>query len=322
MRQVEMIAVARRVVEDYLGVGAGERFLIVTDTRTGPLLAPALAGQALALGADPVIAVMSPRSRSGEEPPATIAAAMIEADVVLAAASRSCYHTEAKGAAQAHDTRGLFNAPSEDSAWIEGAMTADFLEIREVALRLAEVLRGGTEVRVTSPAGTDVTMSVEGREPKGWLTGICREPGEVSALPAGEVSFPPVEGSTNGRIVIERVMTDIGLVVEPIVWTVRDGLVVDIAGGSEAELLRQHVDGVENATNIGELGIGLNPAARINHDITESKKRLGTAHLAMGDSAGGYGGTVVSDVHLDGIVMTPRVEVDGQVVAADGEVLV
>ena len=43
--------------------------------------------------------------------------------------------------------------------------------------------------------------------------------------------------------------------------------------------------------------------------MTESKKALGTAHLAMGDSAGGYGGTVVSDVHLDGIVMTPRIEV-------------
>ena len=135
MRQVEMIAVARRVVEDYLGVGAGERFLIVTDTRTGPLLAPALAGQALALGADPVIAVMSPRSRSGEEPPATIAAAMIEADVVLAAASRSCYHTEAKGAAQAHDTRGLFNAPSEESARIRRFCAASAFLWRRRPLR-------------------------------------------------------------------------------------------------------------------------------------------------------------------------------------------
>ena len=322
MKSVELSSVARRVVEDYLGVATGERFLIVTDTRTGPLLAPTLAGHAFALGADPVIVVMTPRSRSGEEPPAPIAAAMEEADVVLAAASRSCYHTEAKGAAQANGTRGLFNAPSDDDAWIDGAMTADFVQIREVALRLADVLRAGSEVRVTSPAGTDVTMSIEGREPKGWLTGICREPGQVSALPGGEVSLPPIEGTTDGRIVIERVMTDIGTVHEPVVWTVREGRVSDIDGGVEAERLRQHIDGVENATNIGELGIGLNPLARITHDITESKKRLGTAHLAMGDSAGGYGGTVVSDVHLDGIVMTPTIEVDGRVIASDGQVLV
>ena len=141
MRQIELNAVARRVVRDYLGVREAERFVIVTDTRTGPLLAPTLAGHALALGADPVIVMMTPRSRSGEEPPDAVAAAMVEADVVLAAASRSFYHTEAKGAAQATGTRGLFNAPSDDDAWIDGAMTADFVQIREVAVRLADALR-------------------------------------------------------------------------------------------------------------------------------------------------------------------------------------
>ena len=76
------------------------------------------------------------------------------------------------------------------------------------------------------------------------------------------------------------------------------------------------------ATHVHPTSIGLNPAARITDDITESKKCLGTAHMAMGDSAGGYGGTVVSDVHLDGILMTPTIEVDGRPIAADGRILV
>ena len=322
MRDGELGGVARRAVEDYLGIVAGERFLIVTDTMTSPSIAPALAKAAESLGADPVIAVMTRRSRSGEEPPPLIASAMVEADVVLAAASRSCYHTEAKGAAQAAGTRGVFNTPSQEDAWLEGAMTADFIAMRDQAMRLADALRGGSEMHVTSPAGTDVTFSIEGREPKGWLTGICRNPGEISAFPGGEVSLPPVEGTAAGRIVIERVMTDIGAITTPMTWIVREGLVADITGGVEAERLRVHVDGIENATNIGELGIGINPLARITSDITESKKRLGTAHMAMGDSAGGYGGTVVSDVHLDGIVMTPRIEVDGRVVADEGVITV
>ena len=322
MRDVELGRIARRAVEDYLGVAPGERFLIVVDTMTSPSIASGLASVAHALGADPIITVMTRRSRSGEEPPAPIAAAMIEADVVLAAASRSCYHTEAKGAAQAAGTRGVFNAPSQEDAWLEGAMTADFLEMRKEAMRLAGLLRGSKEMRVTSPAGTDIAFSIEDREPKGWLTGVCRRPGEVSAFPGGEVSLPPVEGTANGTVVIERVMTDIGLITTPIIWTVRDGQVVDIAGGLEADRLRAHVDGIENATNIGELGIGINPLARITRDITESKKRLGTAHMAMGDSAGGYGGSVVSDVHLDGILMTPRIEVDGRVIAEGGVITV
>lgn len=317
----ELSRTARRAVGDYLGLKRGERFLIVTDTRTSPSIGPALAAEARVLRADPVIAMMVPRTRSGEEPPGPVAAAMLEADVVLAAASKSCYHTEAKGAAQAAGARGVFNAPADEQAWVTGAMTADFLEIREVAMRLADALRGASIIRVTTPAGTDVQLSAEGREPKGWLTGVCLNPGEVSAFPGGEVSLPPVEGTTQGRIVVERVMTDIGLLAEPITWVVRDGHVIDIKGGAEAEQLRRHVDGVENATNIGELGIGLNPEARITHDITESKKRLGTAHMAMGDSAGGYGGTVVSDVHLDGILIAPRIEVDGRLIAENGRIL-
>jgi leucyl aminopeptidase (aminopeptidase T) len=175
---------------------------------------------------------------------------------------------------------------------------------------------------VTSPAGSDLTASIEGREPKGWLTGICRNPGEASAYPGGEVSLPPVEGTAHGRVVIEHVLTDIGLLSSPITWVVEDGEVVDFEGGADARALRAHVEGVENARNVGEIGIGLNPEARLSADVTETKKRLGTAHVAMGDSAGEYGGSVVSDVHLDGMVLDCRVEVDGEIVVADGEVRV
>ena len=61
------------------------------------------------------------------------------------------------------------------------------------------------EIRVTSPAGTDLRATCEGRAPMAWLTGICRNPGEVSALPGGEVSLPPVEGTSEGIVVWERV---------------------------------------------------------------------------------------------------------------------
>jgi leucyl aminopeptidase (aminopeptidase T) len=79
---------------------------------------------------------------------------------------------------------------------------------------------------------------------------------------------------------------------------------------------------VAGATNIAELGIGTNPAARVSADITETKKRLGTAHMALGDSAGGYGGQVVSDVHLDGMILDCRVEVDRRVVVDGGRIRV
>jgi leucyl aminopeptidase (aminopeptidase T) len=314
--------VADRVVGDYLGVAAEESFLLLTDTRASPEIAAALVAAADRRGIDTTHAQIATRKSSGEEPPAAVVAAMIAADVCLCVTGRSIYHTNATGEARLAGTRGCFNAPAQLTAWTAGAMTADFREIRTVAERLADRMRGSRVARVTSPAGTDVSLSIEGREPRGWYTGIVREPGEVSAFPGGEVSLPPLEGTTDGTIVLEHVVTDLGLVDKPIVIQARAGHAVQIDGGEAAARLRELITGVPCATNIAELGIGLNPAARLGDDITESKKLLGTAHFALGDNAGGYGGVVECPLHLDGMVLDVSVEIDGTQVLRDGKLLI
>jgi len=318
---VEMHTVAttaRRVVAEYLAVKPGERLTIVIDTRTDNEIPGELARAARDLGADPIVVEIEPLPRSGAEPPAYAATAMAAADVVICAASTSLYHTAAKAAAQRAGVRGDFNAPYRADAWRNGAMTADFFAIRERAERLAALWRGTRETRVTSPAGTDLRATVTGREPVAWQTGICRKPGEVSALPGGEVSLPPIEGTAQGIVVWERVASDLGALREPIRIEVRAGRATAIDGGASAARLRDIVATVRDADNIGEIGIGLNPAARIADEITEAKKAFGTVHIALGDSANEYGGLVESDVHLDGLVMAPTVEFDGRPIVVDG----
>jgi leucyl aminopeptidase (aminopeptidase T) len=315
---VNVAEIAERVVRDYLGIGPGERFAIVVDDRTDVEIPSELARVAREIGADPVVVTIAPRARSGTEPPGPAAAAMATADVVLCAASTSLYHTHAKAAAQRAGVRGVFNAPYRADAWRVGAMTADFVAIRARAERLADLWRRTREVRITSPAGTDLRATVEGREPMAWLTGICLNPGEVSALPGGEVSLPPLEGTSEGTVVWERVASDLGALEGPVQITVRAGRAVLIEGGASADRLRAIVESVRDADNIGEIGIGLNPAARIADEITEAKKAFGTVHIALGDSANEYGGLVECDVHLDGMVMEPTVEFNGVAVVVDG----
>lgn len=312
-------ATADRVVKEYLGVSAGERFAIVVDDRTDEEIPRELFRAAREQDADPVVITIARRPHSGAEPPDHAGAAMAAADVVICAASTSLYHTTAKAVAQRAGARGDFNAPSRADAWRNGAMTADFPAIRRRAEALAEIWRRTSIVRVTSPAGTDITASCAGREPKAWLTGICRNPGEVSALPGGEVSLPPVEGTADGVIVWERVASDLGPLARPIRIEVRDGRAIGIDGDdAAADRLREIVRSVRDADNIGEIGIGTNPAARIADEITEAKKAFGTVHIALGDSANEYGGLVECDVHLDGLVMEPTVEFDGVAIVVAG----
>jgi leucyl aminopeptidase (aminopeptidase T) len=315
---VSVAEIAQRVVRDYLGVGGGERFAIVVDDRTDEEIPTELARAALGLRADPVVVRFAPRAHSGSEPPAPAAAAMAAADVVLCAASTSLYHTAAKANAQRVGVRGDFNAPWRADAWRNGAMTADFFEIRRRAERLAELLRGTREMRVTSPAGTDLRAMVEGREPMAWLTGICRYAGEVSALPGGEVSLPPLEGTAQGTVVWEHVASDLGALEAPVRITIRDGRAVGFEGGPSAQRLQAIVERTVNADNIGEIGIGLNREARIGDQITEAKKAFGTVHIALGDSANEYGGLVDCEIHLDGLVMDPTIELDGRALVVGG----
>jgi leucyl aminopeptidase (aminopeptidase T) len=310
--------IAGRVVRDYLGLRPGERLAIVVDELTDAEIPAELARAARACAAEPVVVTFPALARSGAEPPAPAAAAMAAADVVLCAASTSLYHTSAKAAAQRAGVRGVFNAPYRADAWRNGAMTADFVAIRRRAEALAALWRRTREVRVGSPAGTDLRATVAGREPMAWLTGICRNAGEVSALPGGEVSLPPVEGTTEGVVVWERVASDLGALDGPVRIEVRGGRAVGIEGGASATRLRGILEAVRDADNIGEIGIGLNPAARIADDITEAKKAFGTVHVALGDSANEYGGTVECEVHLDGLVMEPTIEFDGVPVVVAG----
>jgi leucyl aminopeptidase (aminopeptidase T) len=144
------------------------------------------------------------------------------------------------------------------------------------------------------------------------------QPGRGVGIPGGEVSLPPLEGTSEGVVVWERVASDLGALDGPVTITVRAGRATQIEGGASADRLRAIVASVTDADNIGEIGIGLNPAARIRDEITEAKKAFGTVHIALGDSANEYGGLVECDVHLDGLVMSPTIEFDGIAVVVDG----
>ena len=260
---------------------------------------------------EPIVVTFAPRARSGAEPPAPAAAAMAAADVVLCAASTSLYHTTAKAAAQRAGARGDFNAPYRADAWRNGAMTADFFAIRARAERLAALWRRTREVRITSPAGTDLRATVTGREPMAWLTGICRNPGEVSALPGGEVSLPPIEGTSEGIVVWERVASDLGALEEPVrsrsaaaaPWRSRAGRRPTACATSSPRSATPTTSARSASASTRR------PGSR--DEITEAKKAFGTVHIALGDSANEYGGLVECEVHLDGLVMSPTIEFDG-----------
>lgn len=315
----KLFAAARIAVKDCMDVRAGETVTIITDENKRNI-GVALWQAAKELGAEAMLAEMTPRSRNGEEPPAPIAALMAASSVVLCPTTKSVTHTEARRQACARGAR-IATLPGITEDMMIRCLSADYQAIAARSRKLSDELQRGDLVRVTSPAGTDITLRRGDRYPKPD-TGLYHEAGNSGNLPAGETFFAPLEGSAQGHIVFEAAVAGIGKLQQNIHIVVRDGMAVEITGGSEAEKLNELVDSVgPDGRNLAELGIGTNDQAQITGVILEDEKVLGTVHFALGDNKS-MGGTVAVSSHLDGLILQPTVYVDGRMIMEAGKLLV
>jgi leucyl aminopeptidase (aminopeptidase T) len=307
----------RAVVRDCLGVAAGDEVLVICNPATRGL-GEALAAEALEAGGDPVLAVMEERAGHAAEPPASIAAAMAAADVVLAPTVQSLSHTEARAAATEAGAR-LATLPGVTEEMLARVMSADMEGLRRKGAAVAEALENGSEVRITSAAGSDLRLGIEGRHgipDAGDLT----TPAGWGNLPCGESFIAPVEETAEGTLVVDGSIASIGLVGEPATLTISGGHLTSAEGEAGERLLELLSAHGPDGTNVAELGIGTNEKAILTGEVLEDEKILGTAHVAFGASAS-MGGKVQVPVHLDCVVMQPTVEIDGETILRDGELL-
>ncbi len=307
----------RKVVRECMGVEPGEEVLVICNPGTeevGALRRIEAQGE----GADATLAVISERDSAAAEPPAPVAAAMAAADVVLAPTIQSLSHTAARKKANEAGAR-IGSLPGVTEEMLARLMNADLAEMRRRSWAVAEMLDQGAEARITCPNGSDLRLGLEGRS-------AIADGGELSAsgafgnLPCGEGFIAPVEGTGNGRLVIDGSIAGVGELDAPVALTVRDGHLVEASGTEGAQLMELLTAHGEDGTNVAELGIGTNEEAILTGNILEDEKILGTAHVAFGASAA-IGGTVQVPVHLDCVVLEPTIDIDGERIAHGGELL-
>jgi leucyl aminopeptidase (aminopeptidase T) len=318
MEARELDRAVRAVIHDCLGVSEADEVLVVCNPATIGL-GERLRGEAGRAGADAVLALIAERESHSGEPPATVAAGMVAADVVLAPTVQSLSHTTARKAATDARTR-IATLPGVTEEMLARVMSADMEGLRRRGQSVADALTRGSEVRLTCPNGSDLRLGLDGREaiPD---AGELIEPGAFGNLPCGEGFIAPVEGTAEGRLVVDGAIAGVGMPAEPAELEIEGGHLVAASGPAGErllDLLRAHG---EDGTNVAELGVGTNEKAIPTGNLLEDEKILGTAHVAFGASAA-IGGEVQVPVHLDCVVMKPDVTVDGELLVRGGELLV
>jgi leucyl aminopeptidase (aminopeptidase T) len=224
-------------------------------------------------------------------------------------------------------TRAFWSPSVTVDAFIR-TLPIDYALLQERCRAIGKILNDAEKVRVAAPGGTDIVLGLRGRLAKSD-DGDFSSCGSGGNLPAGEVFISPENNTAKGVIVFDGAISvnhgDI-VINKPIICQVEGGFVADIQGGSEADALRETISLAEknahdferrgklpagrgavyakNARNIGELGIGLNPAAKITGNMLEDEKVFKTCHFAIGQN---YDEDAPALIHLDGLVRLPTI---------------
>ena len=308
----------KTVVRRCMGISPGEDVLVVCNPVTeeiGALMRIEAQGD----GADATLAVMSERDSAAAEPPRAAAAAMAAADVVLAPTIQSLSHTAARKAATEEGVR-IGTLPGVTEEMLTRLMSADLEEIRRRGWAIVSAMNAAKEARITCRHGSDLRLSLEGR--LGIVdAGELGNRGAFGNLPCGEGFIAPVEGSAEGRLVVDGSIAGVGLLETPTALEIRAGHLVGTSGGGGEALMQLLAPHGPDATNVAELGIGTNEEALLTGNVLEDEKILGSAHVAFGASAA-IGGTVQVPVHLDCVILEPTVEIDGETMVSGGELLI
>ena len=319
---VDLTPGARRLVRVNGRVRAGEVVVVVTDPTMGRY-ADAIAAAARDAGAAVTVCIIPMRDQDGQEPPPPVAHAMAEAAVIFSPVRISITHTRAMRTALEAGARVCMMTAYTDAIMTSPALLeTDFEAQADVCRRLGAAFTRGEFVRLTTSRGTDLRFGIEGRVAN-VLTNIP-EPGELAPVPDIEVNVVPVTGSAEGTLIFDASVPylGIGILEEPITCTVRGGVIVEMTGGAQADLLREHLEsfGDPKCFNVAELGVGLNPNARLTGEMLEDEGVMGTIHIGIGTSHT-LGGEIVAPTHYDLLMWKPTITVDGRVAQRDRQVL-
>jgi leucyl aminopeptidase (aminopeptidase T) len=319
---------ARLIVETCMTVKEGDSVLIIADDLHHKH-AQALAGVAVSLGARVMVADVTPEVSAAlasmkypMEPAPHLAAAMVNSDVIIITtilewANRFAHVDPVSNAVK----RGAKIASVEEGMGSWDLTIEDIRATTERAERIMAAMEGADTVRITSPAGSDLTVSIAGRPPLKVVP--VKDPGVMMGpIPLwGEVAYAAVEDKTNGTMVFDGVMLGVGVsgnLPEPIVLKIENGRAVDIQGGAAADALKHAFSlSDESANVVAEFAIGTSEKEK--YGSPSEKGMLSTVHFGLGDNAHCYpGGQSHSRTHLDGTLRDVTIIVDGKTIMKDG----
>ena len=316
MEQMSLVGCARIIVEKMVKLSKDESVAIITDYNYPREISNAIFECSLASGSESAKILTSPPTGgfiSGDIPK-IVKATADSADVIFACTSTSFPIPVRTDLVKKGKKFILMHHLSKDLFLRTVPIDLDLLQRR--AEKLVKILPKTDEVHMTSLGGSDIKFSLKDCKIGLIYDGICN-PGEFDAVPSGVVDALPVPDTGNGILVIDGSLSGYGLIRTPMRITVKDGKLIKIEGGPEANWLDKAMkkslsEGDENANHWAEFLIGLNPNANLTRQgsLLEDERQLCGINIGWGRDTH-FGGKFESKFHGDGHLIDATVTLDG-----------
>ncbi len=300
--QEKLIETAENILFKFLGVRKNSKILLINDHEPNSVYDSFKS--ALSKKSIPFLEEKLSEDRDNSEPIPQILDVMLKSKVIIAPTTKSishCFET----------TKAVEKGAKVVT--LPGITEEIFLKIGETDLnwiwkennKIAKQLKGKSNIKITTPSGTNISFSIKQRELHGLKP---KKKGFMTNFPIGEVYCAPIEETAEGEIFIDHFKGEI----KPSdkAWLkVEMGKIAEWNNAAIPFIQKQQT---ENGFVIAEFGVGTNkwhknPIGNVLHD----EKIFGTIHLAFGNNTS-FGGKNKSPVHNDLILLNPTVTIDGK----------
>ncbi len=313
---LELAHAAHKLVTEVRPIRPGQQVVITADTAADIRVVRATAGAVLAVGAVPTVVWYPTLPAPMTEPPKPVSQAAAAAQVWIDFAVAYQLYSPTYHAAIRNGCIYLCLTGMDVDMMVRTIGRVHYQPTQAMAERLYRLSQAAETVRVTSRAGTDMTMKIDKAGDPFWES--APEGSGFPQMLGGQSGFMAYRESYEGVLVLDGAIwppAEVGILHAPVRLILEKGYIKKIDGGPQAILFANWLESFDNPYSflMDHTCYGFNPGVvRPSGRILEDERVFGCMQFGIGATE--YG----SPTHTDSVMLNPSVWLDDLQIEQEG----